>query len=195
MGAVYNTCDLPLRVLEVPVGGRSCLVDTNSRTSSGSASPRSFLTPHTKTAVAGLGRIIDASSTGSCGASTPAPPGATSPSVTALGRRSTVASGAGVRTAPGLGFSRTCWTTLSARAASVTTYGWSMPPSFAPPAPRAGRKKKPASIPPLGGPRSAQLKEPPEHALGYSRGGFSTKVHFLVTDPGVVLGLYVTPRQ
>src|SRR5258707_269355 len=98
MGPVYNTCDLPLRFWEVPVGGRSCLVDTNSRISSGSASPRSFLTPHTKTAVAGLGRIIDASSTVSCGAFTPAPPGATSPSVTAFGRRSTVApGGAGVK--------------------------------------------------------------------------------------------------
>jgi transposase len=31
--------------------------------------------------------------------------------------------------------------------------------------------------------------------LGYSRGGFGTKVHLLVTDRGVVLGIYVTPGQ
>jgi transposase len=31
--------------------------------------------------------------------------------------------------------------------------------------------------------------------LGYSQGGFGTKVHLLVTDRGVPLGLYVTPGQ
>jgi transposase len=70
-----------------------------------------------------------------------------------------------------------------------------MPPSFAPAGPRAGRKKNPDVIPSLGGPKPAQLKEPPRHALGYSRGGFGTKVNLLVTDRGVVLGIYVTPGQ
>jgi transposase len=50
-------------------------------------------------------------------------------------------------------------------------------------------------VPVLGGPPPAQLQEPPEHALGYSRGGFSTKVNLLVTDRGIVLGIYVTPGQ
>jgi transposase len=50
-------------------------------------------------------------------------------------------------------------------------------------------------VPLLGGPSPAQLEEPPEHALGYSRGGFGTKVHLLVTDHGIVLGIYVTPGQ
>jgi transposase len=59
----------------------------------------------------------------------------------------------------------------------------------------AGAEKQPPEIPRLGGPKSAQLQEPPEHALGYSRGGFSTKVHLLVTDRGIVLGIYVTPGQ
>src|ERR1700758_2682237 len=70
-----------------------------------------------------------------------------------------------------------------------------MPPSFAPAGPRAGRKKNPDVVPSLGGPKPAQLKEPPKHALGYSRGGFGTKVHLLVTDAGIILGIYVTPGQ
>jgi transposase len=70
-----------------------------------------------------------------------------------------------------------------------------MPPSSAPAGLRAGRRKDPDPIPVLGGPTPAQLEEPPEHALGYSRGGFGTKVHLLVTDRGVVLGIYVTPGQ
>lgn len=58
-----------------------------------------------------------------------------------------------------------------------------------------GAEKHPHAIPSLGGPKRAQLKEPPGHALGYSRGGFGTKVHLLVTEQGVVLGIYVTPGQ
>jgi transposase len=75
------------------------------------------------------------------------------------------------------------------------TYGSLMPPSSAPAERLAGRKKKPAAMPRLSGPKPAQLEEPVEHALGYSRGGFGTKVHLLVTDRGVVLGIYVTPGQ
>jgi transposase len=59
----------------------------------------------------------------------------------------------------------------------------------------SGAEKEPAEIPTLVGPKPAQLKEPPGHALGYSRGGFGTKVHLLVTDRGIVLGIYVTPGQ
>jgi hypothetical protein len=70
-----------------------------------------------------------------------------------------------------------------------------MPPSFAPAVPPAGREKNPGEVPSLGGPKPAQLKEPPEHALGHSRGGFSTKVNLLVTDRGIVLGIPVTPGQ
>jgi len=70
-----------------------------------------------------------------------------------------------------------------------------MPPSSAPAAPLVGRKKNPESVPRLGDPKPAQLEEPPKHALGYSRGGYGTKVHLLVTDCGVVLGIYVTPGQ
>jgi transposase len=59
----------------------------------------------------------------------------------------------------------------------------------------AGAQKHPRVIPHLAGDSSAQLQEPEEHALGYSRGGFGTKVHLLVTDRGIVLGIYVTPGQ
>src|SRR5207245_2304766 len=59
----------------------------------------------------------------------------------------------------------------------------------------AGAQKHPREIPHLAGTSSAQLQEPEEHALGYSRGGFGTKVHLLVTDREIVLGIYVTPGQ
>jgi transposase len=58
-----------------------------------------------------------------------------------------------------------------------------------------GAEKQPDPVPLLRVPPPAQLKEPPEHALGYSRGGFGTKVHLLVTDRSVVVGIYVTPGQ
>jgi len=59
----------------------------------------------------------------------------------------------------------------------------------------AGAENHPREVPTLAGPPSAQLKEPSKHALGYSRGGFGTKVHLLVTDAGIILGIYVTPGQ
>lgn len=34
--------------------------------------------------------------------------------------------------------------------------------------------------------------EPPEHALGYSRGGFGTKVHLLIESHGIPVGIYLT---
>src|SRR5204862_5132133 len=58
----------------------------------------------------------------------------------------------------------------------------------------AGARNDLQELPRLAGVRSAQLKEPPGHALGYSRGGFGTKVHLLVTDRGIVIGIYVNPR-
>lgn len=58
----------------------------------------------------------------------------------------------------------------------------------------AGAAKHPKEKPFIGGAR-AQLEEPQGHALGYSRGGFGTKVHLLVSDRFVVLGIYVTPGQ
>lgn len=34
--------------------------------------------------------------------------------------------------------------------------------------------------------------ESPEHALGYSRGGFGTKVHLLIESHGIPVGIYLT---
>jgi transposase len=42
---------------------------------------------------------------------------------------------------------------------------------------------------------ATQLDEPEDHALGYSRGGFSTKIHLLCDSQGIVLGIHVTPGQ
>ncbi|HMB08514.1 MAG TPA: IS5 family transposase [Isosphaeraceae bacterium] len=50
-------------------------------------------------------------------------------------------------------------------------------------------------MPVLGGPKSARLAEPSDHALGYSRGGFGTKVHLLCDEHGIPLAVYVTPGQ
>lgn len=42
---------------------------------------------------------------------------------------------------------------------------------------------------------ATELEEPDDHALGYSRGGFSTKIHLLCDSRGTVLGIPVTPGQ
>jgi transposase len=59
----------------------------------------------------------------------------------------------------------------------------------------AGAKKNPEAPPLLAGPKAAQLEEPADHALGYSRGGFGTKIHLLCEEHGIPLGIYVTPGQ
>ncbi len=40
-----------------------------------------------------------------------------------------------------------------------------------------------------------QVQEPPDHALGRSRGGFGTKVHLVCDAHGIILALWVTPGQ
>jgi transposase len=70
-----------------------------------------------------------------------------------------------------------------------------MRPSFAPPAPRQGRKKNPRVWPQLSGPPSLQVQEPQDHALGRSRGGFATKVHLVCEGHGIVLAVWLTPGQ
>jgi transposase len=47
----------------------------------------------------------------------------------------------------------------------------------------------------LAGKKAAQLEEPLDHALGYSKGGFGTKVHLMCEQHGILLGIYVTPGQ
>jgi transposase len=58
-----------------------------------------------------------------------------------------------------------------------------------------GAEKHPDPRPLLGGPKAAQLLEPEDHALGYSRGGFTTKIHLLGEEHGLPLGVYVSAGQ
>jgi transposase len=41
----------------------------------------------------------------------------------------------------------------------------------------------------------AQLQEPPDHALGRSRGGFGTKIHLVCDSHGIVVAIHVTAGQ
>jgi transposase len=42
---------------------------------------------------------------------------------------------------------------------------------------------------------ATEVEEPQDHALGYSRGGYSTKVHLLCDSQGTVVGIHVTAGQ
>ena len=59
----------------------------------------------------------------------------------------------------------------------------------------AGAGKKSCPRPRLGGPPAAQVVEPEDHALGRSRGGFSTKVHLVCDSQGILLAVWVTAGQ
>ena len=39
------------------------------------------------------------------------------------------------------------------------------------------------------------MQEPPDHALGRSRGGFGTKTHLVCDSNGIVLAVWVTAGQ
>jgi transposase len=58
-----------------------------------------------------------------------------------------------------------------------------------------GAKKHPDPVPWLLGRKTRHFVEPPEHALGYSRGGFGTKVHLLIECHGIPVGIYLTGGQ
>jgi len=58
-----------------------------------------------------------------------------------------------------------------------------------------GAARTPRAPPRLRGPKSVVVLEPADHGLGYSRGGFTTKVHLLCDSRGIVLGIHVTPGQ
>jgi transposase len=42
---------------------------------------------------------------------------------------------------------------------------------------------------------ATQMQEPPDHALGRSRGGFGSKVHLVCESHGFIVAIYVTPGQ
>jgi transposase len=59
----------------------------------------------------------------------------------------------------------------------------------------AGARKARSPVPRLGGKGLTQLEEPEGHALGRSRGGFSTKTHLVCDGHGVLLAVWVTAGQ
>ena len=59
----------------------------------------------------------------------------------------------------------------------------------------AGAKKKARQPRRLGGRKEAQLLEPPDHALGRSRGGFGTKIHVVCDSHGFIVAIHVTAGQ
>lgn len=59
----------------------------------------------------------------------------------------------------------------------------------------AGGGKKGSSSRRLGGRKQTQVQEPLDHALGRSRGGFSTKIHLVCDKHGFIVALHVTAGQ
>jgi transposase len=75
------------------------------------------------------------------------------------------------------------------------TCGVSMAPSSGRAELPPGRKKKANGPRRLGGRKEAQLQEPPDHALGRSRGGFGTKIHLVCESHGFIVAIHVTAGQ
>src|SRR5271157_1118305 len=59
----------------------------------------------------------------------------------------------------------------------------------------AGAKKKGSNSRQLGGPKWAQMREPLDHALGRSRGGFGTKIHLVCDSHGFIVAIHITAGQ
>src|SRR5262245_42698222 len=134
---------------------------------------------------------------GISGTCTPAPRGPTPPSATAPGTPSTTASTAGARTAPGPeSWTPSCYSWTSGASSGATCGASTAPPAAPTRPPRAGGKN-PDPVPQFGGPKAAQAAEPPDHALGRSRGGFGTKTHLVCDSQGLLLAVWVTagPRH
>src|SRR2546423_264512 len=170
-----------------PEGGPPCTTDSTSPTPSGRRYSRFSPTATTTAKPATPGRTTARLSTASSGTCTPAPPGLTPHSATAPGRPSTTASTAGARTAPGPRSSTPCCCNSTATASSTATCGASTAPPAALMSPPPGREKNQDPRPRLGGEAAAQVKEPEDHGLGRSRGGFSTKTHLVCESHGILL--------
>jgi transposase len=70
-----------------------------------------------------------------------------------------------------------------------------MAPSSGPAGPPPGRGKKASGSQRLGGRKAAEMQEPPDHALGRSRGGFGTKVHLVCDSHGFIVAIHLTSGQ
>src|SRR5262249_808029 len=58
-----------------------------------------------------------------------------------------------------------------------------------------GRRGRNRGRPRMDEASATQVEEPEDHALGYSRGGYGTKVHLLCDSGGTVVGIHLTPGQ
>ena len=58
-----------------------------------------------------------------------------------------------------------------------------------------GGEKNASSPQQLGGPKTAQMQEPSDHALGRSRGGFGTKIHLVCDSHGFIVAIHLTAGQ
>jgi hypothetical protein len=132
MALAYSSSDPTLPDGKFLRGGYPSNNAMNLPGGSGNASSRSSLTRPIKMGVVGPGKIISAWSTAFSGDCTPARLGATFPKALALGKPSTVASGAGGAMARGPTYSPTCSKTWSSTAAWAARYGPSMPPLSGP---------------------------------------------------------------
>jgi len=132
-------------------------------------------------------RIIDVSSMGCSSGSRPAAPGATCRSATDPGRPWPHASDAGRARASGIESSRRSGV-ISMRWENSTGISGA---STAPTSERIGspraRGKNPGTL--------RERGEPADHALGRSRGGFSTKIHLLTDGGGLPLGAELSAGQ
>ena len=63
------------------------------------------------------------------------------------------------------------------------------------PATFATLEKNASSPQQLGGPKTAQMQEPSDHALGRSRGGFGTKIHLVCDSHGFIVAIHLTAGQ
>src|SRR5699024_1962887 len=138
----------------------------------------------------GLGGITGRSSRGSSTATGAGSPGATCPTISVPGRRCGSATGPGLRTGPGIASSTRCWSAPT-RTGSWTGRSRSTPRSA------VRTSTAPTSSAPQGALWNHKnlREEPPDHALGRSRGGLSTKIHQLVDGHGLPLVILCGPGQ
>ncbi len=175
-------------------GGHPGTTALTSPTPLGRRSRASSPTALTAAAAATPARTTARSSTASSGTCTPAPLGPTPQDAMVHGKPATTAATAGARTAfEPRSATPCCANSIRPKSASATC-GASTAPSTGP-TPPPGRKQKPDARPQLGGPEATQLEEPPDHALGRSRGGCSPKVHLVCDRQGIVLAVRVTAGQ
>src|SRR3954468_2469863 len=190
-----------LRVHLSDSGGRPCAV-MNSLTSSGLGLRLCFPNAPAKARQGDRRKTTARSSTGFFGSCTPVLRGVTSRSVTARGRPSSPGSTDGARMAHGFASLPRYSMSWMTRDRSTTTCGVSTAQSSGQVGqPLAGGKKgnrsrrSESDSQRLGGRKQTQMQGPLDHALGRSRGGFTTKIHLVCDKHGWIVALHLTAGQ